>query len=313
MFRALISAFLVFAIGCSSAKTESPEIRKEKKDSLDHRDLKSSPTTIFKAATMPWYLVYQRLGAYELELSSESTIERGKEKETVKQSLRLRYDERGNFQLIKNTSKAYGLEIRHVDGQLYIKRRYGKFYQRSPQDPNEVNELIDKTANLFSAYLRLVAQRFDIRPIKEVYEAKRSIIQYDILRNEKLKSKPRYRQRAKLWRNTLEVDRLKGKLELDKKTSVPLKLSLTTRYRFSAAKDLPRSGLPKEFSSDKVQVSINYAHQLKKLVSAKPIDKPSKNELIDIRRRRLELERQMIKGEHPLDPNWKEKWGDIER
>ncbi|MCK5795823.1 MAG: hypothetical protein KAI47_01470, partial [Deltaproteobacteria bacterium] len=198
---------------------------------------------------------------------------------------------------------------------LYPRLRYSRFYARDPKDPGEPDRLAERVAGLFPVYMRLLGRfaKISLDPQKTIHEGREALTVLLTLRASPSAAPSTELAPAKRWRRSTQVSELKGRVLLDAKSGVPLVTQVKARWRYrEPAGAPPASGIPAHLGEGWVTTTLDFAERLRPGPVA-AIVPPLGKELVDIRRRRLEVERQMVQGERPLDPLWRARWGDIHR
>lgn len=275
---------------------------------------KARPLTL-TVLTMPYRSFALRLGPHRVSARSKlETKARGQK--TIAQKLSLKADGAGHFSANKTTDEQHGYELIWTGKWLYSRLRYQSFSRRRPQDQLEPTRLADKQYALLAAYIRLLEPFIQLSRGDTKKIAGREAVLVTLSR----RAQPLEGGRAaaplaaKRWRRTIDVEKLEGRVLLDTKTGAPLLVKLKAIWTFAMPKAAaPKTGIPSELSSERGRTSLVFDQQILEVGKRQQIAAPAAHELVDVRRRRLEIERQMITGERPLDPGWRSRWGDIER
>jgi hypothetical protein len=301
---------------CKTQQGSAPPPRREAQHyRLDLGALaRGEQAALLAALRMPRGEIHRRLGAHRQTASSKLELAGGVRKQTLAQQLTLAVDAKGRFSIVKSTSPEHGVELRWVGDKLYPRRRFGKFYARAARDPAEPTTLAERIAGLLPAYMRLLERFVDVELAGKESAGGRPALRVKLKARATARPAPRQRQAAsKRWRRSLAVASLTGVALLDAKTGAPLSIKLSARWTFRAPPTgtLPPSGIPTKLGGQ--QASATLAFEQRVTFGAVVVAAPKPGEVIDVRRRRLEVERQIVQGERPLPPAWRERWGDIQR
>lgn len=255
------------------------------------------------------------LGPHRVTARSKLTRTARGNKE-IKQALSIVADGQGHYSVRKQTSEQYGVELIFTGKWLYSRLRYQPFSRRLPADDKEPGRLLNKHYGLLAAYLRLLGPFTAItRGSASRYEGREAIILSLARRNAPADPPAGVAlERAKRWRRSIDVEALSGKVVVDARTGAALKAELEARFSFALPRgEAPKTGIPRELSSERGGVALSFEQTISEIGKRQQIVAPPEDERMDLRRRRLEIERQMVTGERPLDPSWRARWGDIER
>ncbi len=279
---------------------------------------------LLTALKMPRGEIHRRLGVHRAALRSTIVLESSARKTTLKQELTLAVAKGGAYQIVKHTSPQYGVELRWIGGKLYPRQRFSKFYARVPRDRQEPAQLAERLGGLLPAYVRLL-ERF-VKPtlVKRETFAGRSALRVRL--EARVKPRPlaptrrsrsgraRVASKARAWRRSVAVESLAGSVLLDAKTGAPLSAKLDARWTFvePAGTRLPKSGIPETLGDTRGKAALSFEEKAT-LGGAVTVTPPPAKDLIDVRRRRLEVERQIVEGERPLPKGWRRRFGDIQR
>jgi len=230
----------------------------------------------------------------------------------VTQDMTLSVDGDGNFHARKHTHEQYGQEVILTGGWLHSRLRHSKFVRRKPRE-GEADKILDRFVSYLPDYADLLGRFLKLEQGGEGKLGSRTGTKMKLT----LRDPPAAASasdsalgRARRWRSRVKVTALSGELLLDSETGLPLTVDLKARLTFQAprpGKAAPVSGIP-AVMSDKLKgaMTIALTRRVDSLGKVKPIKAPPAEETItDTRRRRLELERQILTGERPLPKQWR--------
>jgi hypothetical protein len=225
----------------------------------------------------------------------------------VEQQLDLRMDDKGNFAAEKNTHPRYGSEVVWVDGWLYSRQRSSWFIKRRPRR-GEPEALADRLYGLLPAYIELLDRFLKLERDDKGQASGKINLRLSALPN----PAPAAKELAGDWRKTIAIKALEGRVTLDGRSGVPLQAELEARWIFHppVADTMPASGIPKEIDAKTVGSTTLRFHQRIEDIGKQPALSAPVAQMVrtGIRRQRIEIERQMLIGEHPL-PRQKEDRG----
>ena len=290
----------------SSSASTSEAVGKERAGARD-RD------SLFASLTLPHHTIGASLGAHRVNIHLElARSGPGVQAKVVKQNTELRQDHAGHLMARKTTHPQYGQEIIWLDdGWLYHRLRHGSFTKRRTDSRDEVRRLADRMYGALPAYIRLLWPSVSTKIVGKQTWLGREVLRLALrLQPSEPGAADHAKQGAKPlehWRNRIDVQNLKGEVWLDSKTHVALKASLQASWSFvPPAARSAKGGIPQAFAEDKRgEMTVSLEQQFAELGTTAKISAPAKSELVaDVRRLRLEIERQMATGERKLIEEW---------
>jgi hypothetical protein len=261
------------------------------------------------ALERPYRQVARALGAHQLTCKATLGSRVGARKQELRQKLVLRLDAAGGFAATKNIGRQQGQQLIWTGGWLYPRLRYSRFTRRHPR-PGEVPAALDRMAGYLPAYVRLLEPFLSISPAgKERYQGRGGRKVKLGLNRAGAREAPAASGAADRWRRTVVARAISGSALLDTRTGAPLRVELKARWSFvpPPAGPLPRSGIPGQLSAGASgTMELSYSQQVTRLGSVPTIKPPPADETLnDVRRRRLDLERQIFTGEIPMPGDWR--------
>ncbi|MCA9670630.1 MAG: hypothetical protein KC503_33770 [Myxococcales bacterium] len=271
------------------------------------------------ALTQGYARLRAALGAHELSMTSTLSASLDKKQtRTVKQTVRIHADNKGNFAASKNTHRQYGFEVRWVEGWLYVGRRYNRMVKRRPQRRDEPRRLVERIYGLLPAYLDLLEPFVAVKRLGSRDHLGRRVVEVAL----SLAAKPRPpgepdRAPARKWRRKISVEKLEGRALIDGSSGVPLRVDLQAVWTFVPPKSGSRayaSGIPDAFGSGLGRMTLVFAQHIDKLGSGVAlVDPPPATRVArDIRRLRLEAERQIAVGERDMPKHWQRVFPNVD-
>jgi hypothetical protein len=261
-----------------------------------------------RALAAPHAQLAGKLGANKVTASSVliTRLPRGTERK-VAQSLTLRMDDKGNFAAVKNTDPQYGNELIWTGGWLYARLRHSKFVKRRAR-AGEPRMLAERMYGYLPGYLGLLGRFIDVEAAGEARHLGRAAVKVRLKLDRSPAPLRGARGRSRRWRRTVIAKAIKGEALFDARTGAVLAARLAASWTFNPPKGtrLPRSGIPTAIDGSTVgTMSLTYRQGVEALGGKVPaIGPPPDEEVAEIRRHRLEIERQMLTGERPIPERW---------
>jgi hypothetical protein len=272
---------------------------------LDREALARGETrTLLGALAMPHHYLATRLGSHRIQCSSTlSTTVPGQPPREVRQEVELRMDREGRFAATKNTHPQHGQEVIWTGDALYPRLRHGKFLRR-PARAGEPRAIADRFAGLLPAYVGLLRRFLRVSLKGPTSVAGRSALKLELGLATSPPPPPRNPAPARAWRQSIVVSSLAGVALLDRESGAPLSVDLRARWSFHPPAGGPTpSGIPSAIDRNSTgTMELVYRQRVSTIGAIKEIAPPPAADTIDNPRRiRLELERQMLVGELPID------------
>jgi len=241
--------------------------------------------------------------------ATEEALAPGHKPRKVSQKVTARFDGRGGFHVVKNTSPQYGTEVIFSGGWLYPRLRYGRFTRRRPRH-GELARILDRLLSHLPAHLRLLGPSLVVTPSGETRVSGRPARKATLSLAAAPGKAPRPRGKADLWRRTVKVTSVKGEVAVDRDTGALLAADLHATLTFTPPrgdKPLPASGVPTALDEGhRGTMTLALKLRVHEQGEAKPVSPPPAREtLLSVRRRRLELERQLFSGEMDIPDDWR--------
>lgn len=314
--------FLVGTLICLMGCTGSSETSAETSANIDtHENIKSNthlstklnlselekdPAAVRQRLACPYHKFASQLGAHKFVGKSVMEVQlRNHHPRKIEQTVELLWDAKGHFAANKVTSPQYGNEVIWTGDWLYPRLRFSKFIKRKAR-PKEPSEIADRMYSLWPAYWQLLRRFLNIKPEGNENYLGRNAIRIVF----SLKTSPTpvedEASSAKQWRKHIVVKALDGKAILDADTSAPLSIDLHARWNFNppiVSSSPPANGIPTKIDNATTgTMELMFSHHITDIGKVALISPPASNEIIDNPRRlRLEIERQILTGERPLN------------
>lgn len=305
LFPIAVAALLCMGSRESAAQAPEPAAPEAKKAPAAGKE------TPRAALILPGRALATRLGPHRLTCQARtSSAVTGYASREVVQQMTWRVDADGAFHARKNTHEQYGQEVILTGGWLYPRLRHSKFVRRKPRE-GEAARILDRMASYLPDYLGLLRRFVEVTSAgKATYEGRPALKVKLSLKETPLPAPESAASPARRWRSDLVVTALSGVVLLDAQTRVPLSAQLKARLTFKAprpGKKAPASGIP-SVVSDKLKgtMTLSLTQRVDRLGKVSAITPPAEEETIsDVRRRRLELERQLFSGERSIPDDWR--------
>lgn len=276
---------------------------------------RETPALLWAALRQPFSAFAPQLGPHRLRIRSRlvRTVP-GRPVVEVAQAVELALDAGGRLWVRKDTHEQYGLELRWLDGWLFLRQRWNRFLRRRPSDRREPWRLADRAYGLLSDDLELLGRFVALDSAQAVTVLDRAAWRVGLRRAEPSVGALSGEDgrlalpAARRWRQSLRVELLTGAVSIDRLTGAPLLARLRARCSFalpagpSGATGLPA---PAGAGAARGRLELELEQSITELGRVGVIAAPPAEEVVaEVRGRRLELERQMVLGERPLDPAW---------
>jgi len=277
----------------------------------------AAPERLLEALQQPWSAFARPLGPHRVRLHARSLRSGpGLPMARVEQHVDLVWGAGGRLWVRKDTHDQYGLELRWIDDWLYLRQRWNRFIRRRALDRQEPLRLADCAYGLLPDELALLGRFLKLGPARAVTVLGRAAWQVSLLRAERAgelapgEQQALEAQSARRWRRSLQVEELSGTAAIDRLTGAPLLARVRARCSFtlpagpSDATGIPRLASP---GGARGQLELELEQRVIDLGEAIGIAAPPADEVVaEVRGRRLEIERQMVLGERPVDPAWRQ-------
>jgi len=189
---------------------------------------------LLDAVLLPHPWISDHLGAHVMRGSSSVQVLEGNTLiEELDDTLLLEFDSKGHYRATLDNSKEYGRHALFDGKDLFLRPRFGLYHQRAPQTDTEADEIRTDTAAGAGDYLDLLAGGL------EAVDKGSGTFHGRAVRTIGLQLAPSPRKRKeevlaqRLWRNSIVVKTLSGKIALDIESGAPLSIELDGSIAFT--------------------------------------------------------------------------------
>ena len=239
------------------------------------------PAELARALARPHHLAAAALGAHALTASSEIVVREGDaEVERLSDDTSITYDREGGYHALMENSKDYGREVYFVDGELYLRPRFGRYHRRAPERDAEPDAIADELASTLGAYFAVLAPRAKVTRSGEVERAGREAVEIALATADERRALPEATGDRELprkaWRDGTTVRSVEGEVVLDADTGAPLHADVRGVVRFV------RDG--RTFDMD-----VSVTHAISDIGAASAVTAPPEDETVATYERSREL------------------------
>ena len=204
----------------------------------------------------------------------------------------------GRDSVARRVAPATGREVIWDGRRLYLAQRWQRFLARDPVNPSEPERIAQRGADVAGAYLRLLWRFADFSPPRKSLYLGRAVLELRLTQRTRPFALPSQLPPARRWRRSVVAEHLSGRALVDASTGAPLLVELTARWSFSPpAAAEPRSGIPRVRAKGARRRTMLRLRQAVVALGPQPLMAPKAGDVLDVRRRRLELERQVGVGQ----------------
>lgn len=200
---------------------------------VDVASATADPMALRHALTTPHRQLATAIGAHRFAGSSRvRLLEDGKEIELLEDETRLEVAAGGNFLARLDNSRDYGREAYFVDGDLYLRPRFGKYHRRAPTSDEEPLAIRDDVFATLGAYFEVAAAAAAIEDQGETtHQGRRARkLGVSLAASPSAPTAPAGEHRA--WRGEVAVQKLEAAVVLDAETGAPLSGTLQAAVQF---------------------------------------------------------------------------------
>jgi hypothetical protein len=311
--RVIVLAILVAAVGCDKGARgvdEAPPSTAARASTVQPPNpaRRVTRTDHLARLAMTHDEVARHIGAHQCTVRSRLVreVEGGLER-VVEQQVLVERDGDGRLRAQKHTDPHAGVDVVWTGEWLYLRLRHNPFVRRRPVDSEEPKRLANRVYGLLPAYIELLGPSMDVEPVGEGVVAGRPAVELRLaLRGERDEAHSRPYSASRAWRATVRVRAIRGTAWVSKESGVPLRVALKGSWTFALPKGTPGvTGIPGELApGERGRMRLELDQQLTAKKSLRIVAPDSAEVVTDVTRRRLEVERQMVVGERPLDPEW---------
>ena len=192
------------------------------------------PDELGAALTLPHHLVTTAIGPHAIAIAMATHVtEGGKPVTDLDDKTAIELGANGAFHAVYANSADYGREVTFTGGKLYLRPRYQRWHERSPEAPDEPTQIQDQFYDPVAATWDLLAPGVELSDRGTVQIAGRT--------GRKIEVKPAGSPRKpaaeplaqRKWREGRSIEALTGEVVLDVDKGVPLSVKLSGTIAFS--------------------------------------------------------------------------------
>jgi hypothetical protein len=174
------------------------------------------------------------LGPHTVAISTASTVEEaGKPVESLSDHTTLELGDQGAFHAIYTNSADYGREVVFAKGMLFLRPRYQKWHQRTPETPDEPAQIADELDGAVAATWDLLAPAVELTDQGAVQVGGRAGRKIAVKQTPSPRPNPKEPLAQRAWREQRTIDGVTGEIVLDADKGVPLHVSLSGNVGFT--------------------------------------------------------------------------------
>lgn len=201
---------------------------------IDVDEAARSAGELARALAMPHADVGEALGAHRVEGRSSITVREGdRVVEELEDEVRIVLDADGDYSATLDNSKDYGRHVFFVDGQLYLRPRYGNYHRRAPTSETEPATIRREIFGATGAYFELLAARAETTDggARTVAGRDARVVTVATAAKARPRAVPTTAQSA--WRAGATVEEVEGEVVLDAESGAPLEASIAGTVTFA--------------------------------------------------------------------------------
>jgi hypothetical protein len=207
---------------------------KGKSEPVDLDRASKDPAVLGRALELPEHTIDAMLGPHTVTISTTTTItEAGHPVSDLTDRVTLELGENTSYHAVYENSADYGREIVWLAGKLYLRPRYQRWHERTPETPDEPERLRDQLTEAPFATWDLLAPGVEVSDLGTAQVAGRAG------RKIAVKVAPEARKPAaeslvqRKWREQRVIPDVHGEVVLDVDKGVPLAVKLAGTVEFS--------------------------------------------------------------------------------
>ncbi len=187
------------------------------------------------------------------------------------------YAASGDYAATSHNDHDYGRDILYVDGQLYLRPRYGKYHQREPVRDSEPASLRNELFSELAAQFELLAPGVELSDAGAAQHAGRAARKIVIAKAPKATAPPKQPLEHQRWRQTAVVEDVNGWVLLDIATGAPLSAALDGVVSFMK-------------EGQRLRMKLHVEHDVRDLGTAVPVAAPPAEATVATHERSHEVE-----------------------
>jgi hypothetical protein len=207
---------------------------KAKAEPIDVARAMKEPAELGRALSLPEHAVAAGLGPHTVAIATETIVDEGGQTvENLTDHTSIELGDAGTFHATYTNSADYGREAIFTAGKLYLRPRYQRWHERSPEAPDEPAELRDSYYSAIAATWDLVAPGAELSDLGPADIAGRHGRKVAIKLSPRPEKPPAETLSQRKWREHRTIDQLVGEVVLDSEKGVPLSVKLVGTVGFS--------------------------------------------------------------------------------
>ena len=210
------------------------QVESGRQTKIDVDRASKDPDELGAALALPHHVVTAALGPHTVAISMATHVtENGKPVTDLDDKTAIELGEKSSYHAVYTNSQDYGREVTYTNGKLYLRPRYQRWHERSPETADEPQTLEDQFYDPVVATWELLAPGVELTDRGTVQVAGRT--------GRKIEVKPAGSPRKpaaeplpqRKWREGRSIEALTGEVVLDVDKGVPLSVKLSGTIGFS--------------------------------------------------------------------------------
>ncbi len=262
----LLAAPLLLCAGCRHEADERLGLDEKKSQHEFDPTALASGAELEKAVGLTSAEAAKKLGAHKLVQSAKLQLAVGEAKDALDETWTMEVDARGNAHLNHENSHDTGFETWFLDGQAYVRPRYGRFVRRLAEG-DEIERARDEQQGVFASWLAVLgrwAARKDGGAVTHLGRPAHKIV----LSLDGSPSRLRDKDPNHQWRKQMMVSALSGEVIVDDASGAPLHAVLDASYT------APR-GTMEATKPGEVAVTLSYRADVQDLGAVAQLQPPA--------------------------------------
>jgi hypothetical protein len=192
------------------------------------------PAELRRALERPYRVMRAALGPHSVSVNTATTVEEaGKPVSELSDHAQIDNGDGAAYKAVYSNSADYGRETIYVGDKLYLRPRYQRWHARSPEEPDEPDDLRDRYFDAVAATWDLLAPAAELADRGAVEVAGRAGRKIEVRRSPEPRDPPAEPIAQRKWRERRSIDAVSGEIVLDVEHGVPLSVKLAGNIGFS--------------------------------------------------------------------------------
>jgi hypothetical protein len=208
--------------------------RKAVPDPIDVDRAAKEPAELGRALAMPHHVASAALGLHVITITTSTVVdEAGRPVSSLDDKTTIELGEHGAYHGVYTNSADYGREVVWSGGALFLRPRYQRWHQRTPEAPDEPDRLRDEMVQPIAATWELVAPGVELTdrgPAQVAGHAGRKI---EVTRAPSPRAPDPEPLAQRKWREHRSIDAVAGEVVIDADHGVPLSVKLEGTIGFT--------------------------------------------------------------------------------